>query len=473
MQLSPTGKAVRCLGLLLMLQTQSFSQTRQPVISKVEFIFSMVSHYNHLGERINFYNTAGSPAGNTNYAVPHLVYEPVVTLYNPYNEVLTLTKARVKISDPPVGFTFKKNSVFLRPEFSNGSFIGLARLQISNESNIAARKSFTLLLRGTNASGQPGSSITLQPGQSRTFSSWVETNWTWGLETAGGYTVRSFFDWNNSNDFTNRDPRTNNAFGVETIPGPLSYLGDARAGFQTDGLSLSARPAGTRYDFETASNWGGNWVAIKLNDSVTVEAKAMRTFPVSSAPDFQVELLRGQTVDPAFDRVKAFPMSVANIIQEPFQPIISRTYRVGDILQGPNDNSPGGKSPFASVTLMAKTKALRRNSFYQTPAVPTADLYELHFDEMTFFNPDPVVASDAPTAAPEVTSVVRSGNTLYVDFTGRPDVVAWKVRGTSSLAAGFNDILTGVMPGPPGTGIHKAIIDITGRGDRYFIRIEE
>ena len=112
MPLTPTGKAARCLGLLLMLQLQSFAQTRQPVISKVEFIFSMVSHYNHLGERINFYNTAGSPAGNTNYAVPHLVYEPVVTLYNPYNEALTLTKARVKISDPPVGFTFKKNNVF-------------------------------------------------------------------------------------------------------------------------------------------------------------------------------------------------------------------------------------------------------------------------------------------------------------------------------------------------------------------------
>ncbi len=473
MRSSPFGRAACCLGLLLMIQSQAFAQTRQPVISKVEFLFSMVSHYNHLQERINFYNTAGSPAGNTNYAIPHLVYDPVVTLYNPYNEALTLTKARVKISDPPVGFAFKKNNVFLRPEFANGSFIGLPRFQIAHEHDASARKSFTLFLRGTNASGQPGSSIVLQPGQSRTFSAWVEANWTWGLETAGGYTVRSFFDWNSSNDFTNRDGRTGNAFGVESIPGPFPYLGDARAGFQTDGLSLSTRPAATRYDFETANNWGGNWVAIKMNDSVTVEAKAMRTFPASSSPDFQVELLKGQVVDPAADRVKAFPMSISNIIQHPAQPIVSRTYRVGDILQGPNDNTSGGKSPFASVTLMAKTKALQRNTFYQTPAVPTSDLYEIRFDEVVQFGSILPRTSDAPIGAPEVTSVTRNGDTLYVDFIGRPEITSWKLKGTSSLQAGFDDTLTGVMAGPSGTGVHKAIINIAGRGDRYFVRIEE
>ena len=467
------GKAARWITLLILFAAQASAQTLQPVIARVQIVFSMVSHYSQAGSRVSFYNTSASPSGNLNYAVPHLVYEPLVTLYNPYNQPLTLTKVRVRIADPPVGFTFKKNNDYLRPEFASGQFLGLARFQIANESNPSARKSMTLLLREMNGT-VPGKSIVLQPGGSRTFATWVENNWTWGLETAGGFTARSFFDWNVDNDFTNRDPRTSNTFGAEAVPSSTGLLHnwDPRAGFQTDALSSASRPLATRYDFEVSNNWTGNWVAIKLNDTVTVQAKAMRTNP-ATGPDCQVDLLRGQTPTLSADLRKAFPMSLAGIIQNAAQPVVTRTYRVGDVLQTPSETNPGGKSPFAVWTMIAKTKALQRNTFYQTPAVPTEDLYELHFDEMTFFNPTPVLTSDVPTGAPEVKAVSRVGNTLYVDFTGRPDVVAWKVRGTSSLAAGFNDILTGVMPGPPGTGIHKAIIDITGRGDRYFVRIEE
>jgi hypothetical protein len=464
----------RCLAVSVLIGFKASAQTLQPVIARVQIVFSMVSHYSHIGSRVSFYNTSASPSGNSNYAVPHLVYEPLVTLYNPYNQPLTLSKARIRIADPPVGFAFKKNSDYLRPEFGSGQFLGLARFQIANESNPSARKSMTLLLREKTGAGVPGASIVLQPGESRTFATWVENNWTWGLETAGGFTARSFFDWHVDNDFTNRDGRTLNAFGAEAVPSSpgFPHNWDPRAGFQSDALSSASRPLPTRYDFEIANNWTGNWVAIKLNDTVTVQAKAMRTNP-PTGPDCQVDLLKGQVATVSADLRKAFPMSVAGIIQNGAQPVVTRTYRVGDLLQTPSDTSPGGKAPFAVWTMIAKTNALQQNAFYQTPAVPAEDLYELHFDEMTFFNPNPVLTSDVPTAAPQVKAVSRVGNTLYVDFTGRPDVVTWKVRGTSSLAAGFNDILTGVMPGPPGTGIHKAIIDLTGRGDRYFIRIEE
>ncbi|RYD36658.1 MAG: hypothetical protein EOP87_05030, partial [Verrucomicrobiaceae bacterium] len=117
--------------------------TRYPVISKVELLFSLVTHYSHIGERVDFYNNYGSPKGNTNYAVPHLVYEPIVTLYNPYNEPLTMSRSQIKIWDPPVGFAFKKNSDFLRSDFASGNFHGLARLQIGYDSDPAARKTFT------------------------------------------------------------------------------------------------------------------------------------------------------------------------------------------------------------------------------------------------------------------------------------------------------------------------------------------
>lgn len=82
---------------------------RPPVISKITMVFSLVSHYNSIAERASFYNTYGG--GSANYVIPHLVYEPVVTLYNPYDTPLSLNSVRIKIWDPPVGFRFKKNAL--------------------------------------------------------------------------------------------------------------------------------------------------------------------------------------------------------------------------------------------------------------------------------------------------------------------------------------------------------------------------
>ena len=478
---SPIRNAGLWLGLLAGLTVPAFSQTRQPVISRVEILFSMVSHYCHITDRVNFYNSFGSPRGNTNYAVPHLVYDPSVTLYNPYNEPLTLRRPRIRIWDPPVGFTFKKNDDFLRDAFAAGEFHGLARLQIANENNVNARKTFTLSLSSPTESGQPGAPIVLQPGESKTFSAWVESDWTWGVETAGGYNVRSFFDWNASNDFTNKDGRTLNAFGVEAVSSEfLHYLSDPSAGFQTDGLSLaSARPAATRYSFEVNANWTGNWVAIRTNEVVRVQAKAMRTAPASVASDFQVDLLQGRVVDPSRDTLKSFPLSLAGIIQNEAAAVISRVFNVDNILQRPSELTPGGKTPFAALTMVAKASALRGNLFYATPAVPAAELYELHFDERSDFYENPVMPSDAPTGGVEVLGVARVGDTLYLDYSAAANdlgVSYGVVRGSSSLEDGFTDDLSAVttrMGSQSTAGVYKAIIDISGRGDRYFVRIEQ
>jgi hypothetical protein len=484
MTLRPLPHAGLSMGLLCGLSSTAFSQTRRPVISKVEILFSIVSHYSHIPDRVNFYNNAGVPKGNSNYAVPHLVYEPSVTLYNPYNDPLTMTRSLVKIWDPPVGFAFKKNDVHLRTDFETDTFHGLARFMIQNDFNSSARKSFTLSLSSPQPDGSPGDTIVLQPGESMTFSTWVEKDWTWGLETAGGYTARSFFDWNTSNDFTNRDGRTANAFGVEAITNrfPFAVFNDPRAGFQTDNLSQSQgyRPFASLYDFEVASWSNSSWVAIKMADVVRVQAKSMRTLPAGSLPDFQVDLLRGEVQNPTSDRVKAFPMSLTGIIQDDQNPVISRAFQAGQLLQAPSDKTVGGKTPFAMFSMVAKSSALRANRFYTTPAVPTGDLYELQFGEVTDFGLiDHAVPSDASTAAPpEIHGISRSGNTLFIDFSGSASPYGtknWLVRGTSSLADGFPDNLdsaTTVIKSMSGSGIYKAIIDLTGRGERYFVRIE-
>jgi hypothetical protein len=340
-----------------------------PVIAKLQIIFSLVSHHVHISERVRAFNelpVVPPPQepirGVERHAVPHLVYDPVITLYNPYDVELDLTQLRIRVSDPPVGFQFQKHDLqarsnpWYRDEFSTGDFHGLARFQIDNERNANARKTFTLFLRNKNAAGTPGGNVILLPGEVKVFSPWVEKDWTWGLETSGGYTPRAFFDWNVSQKLGNEDKRTSNTRGVETIPGL-----DFRAGFQTDHLSYqNNRPASSRYPWENNQNLGAGWLSMKLSDDVTVNAKPQRCVVDPSLPDFRVDILAGVDPDPARDILRTYEFRLGDVATEMSttsspSKTISRRFRNGDILQTPADKTPGGKSPFAIFTMSAKT----------------------------------------------------------------------------------------------------------------------
>ena len=384
-----------------------------PVIAKLQIMFSVVSHYTHIPDRVNFYNTQGNPKGNTNYGAPHLAYDPVITLYNPYDIALDLTKIRVRIWDPPVVFGMKKNGNWLRDDYASGNFHGLGRLQITNQFNPDARRYFSFLLTEKRPNQQPGNRITLQPGEVKVFSPWVENDWTWGKETAGGYAVRSFFDWNANNNFGNRDGRTGNTFGVETVPG-----WDPRAGLQVDHLTYSddKRPMNTLYDFENPTMRGAGWLAIKVTDTFGVEARPGRTLGPQKPndPDFVVDLLAGQKIntsnleDTKIDMLRTYRFKLGDPVREisanPANPTIKRTFRVGQILQTPTDKTVGGKSPFAILSMTAKTT--KTNLDYSMPwlhnhpviegAEQTStrvgnalDSYDLRFEEVQDFNSNP------------------------------------------------------------------------------------
>ncbi|WP_035611969.1 hypothetical protein [Haloferula sp. BvORR071] len=374
-----------------------------PVISKLQLMFSVVTHYNHLSDRIQFFNDKGDPKGNQNYAAPHLAYDAVVTLYNPYDVALTLPKLRVRVWDPPVLFGFKKNSDWLRQEFASGEYHNLARFQIANEHNKDARRWFTMLLTDATKSQPYGGSITLMPGEVRVFSPYVEKDWTWGMETAGGYTVRSFFDWNQGNDFGNVDGRTKNQYGIETVPG-----WDPRAGLQTDHLSYSTRPDPTRYNFEISNNWNGGWLAIKKQDTFTVVAKPGRGVTAANVPDFEVDLLAGSVADVTRDYLRSYKFRFSNpeaeISTNPTNPKITRTYQVGDLLQDPSDKTAGGKAPFALLTMGAKTTSDQYDAsapwLHNQPVVEgieqnssrvgnALDTYDVRLTEVTGFNQSP------------------------------------------------------------------------------------
>lgn len=328
-----------------------------PVIAKFQMMFSVVAHNAHIGDRVQWLNTSGDPKGNEHHAVIHLAYDPVITLYNPYDVALELSKTRIRVFDPPVGFRFKKNGVYFRDPESD--FQGLARFQIANEKNPSARKFFTLIL-SDGTSEKAGSSLKLLPGEVKVFSPRVESSWTWGLETAGGYTPRAFFDWNQGEDLGNIDKRTGNTFGVEAVPG-----WDTRAGLQTDHLSYGGRPASTLYTFEkVAGAKVGGFLSMRcdpgLGEQVTVEARPERANGgQTSYPDFRIDLLAGRTQATDSDILRSYSFKFSDVIGElseyPASPIISRTFEVADILQTAGDKTSSRKKPFALLEMGART----------------------------------------------------------------------------------------------------------------------
>ena len=345
------------------LQPAPERQRLMPVIARMQLIFSLVSHNSHFPERINFYNTQGDPKGNDKHAVPHIVYEPIITLYNPYNVALELRRLRVRVWDPPVGFRFAKISgsgtAWYRPEMANGDFHSLARFSWANEFKPAARRFFTLYLTD-GTSERAGSRLRLQPGEVKVYSARVERAWSWSLENQTYNRPRAFFDWMqndpNNIDFGNIDNRTANRFGVEAVPG-----WDLRAGLQTDHLSYSGgRPLDTIYDFEKGSLAARGWVSIRTTDQVRVEVKAQRsTGTNTSVPDFQVDLLAGNNTDHTRDILRTYQFRfedpTAEISEVPGKPVISRDYNVGQTLQAWTDRTLGGKKCLAMLDMTART----------------------------------------------------------------------------------------------------------------------
>ena len=388
-----------------------------PVIAKLQILFSIVSHHAHIADRVEFLNTYGDPKGNQNHAVPHVVYDTIVTLYNPYDVAIDLRNLRVRIWDPPVGFRLKKNNVFYRPEMASGQFHPLARFQIAYEKNPSARKYFTLFLTGRGKTNRPGDPIQLLPGEVKVFSPWVEDNWTWAMEAGSGYNPRAFFDWNAGNDFGNRDNRTGNTKGLETIPG-----WDARAGLQTDHMSYAARPAETLYPFEATANAAGHvggYLSMRLGigEQVTIQAKPLRAIATgSNDPDFMVDVLSGTVEDVTQDLLRRYSFRFDNVEREvsetPANPVIERVFKVEDTMQYPSDKTPGKKSPFAVLTMSARTTVDPLDDtkawLYNNPVVEGALLdskkigvcnnsYDVRLQEVADFTTFPGVEIDADT----------------------------------------------------------------------------
>lgn len=459
--------------LSLMLMAGAQAQTKYPVVQKVQLHFSAVSHTSTISARVALYNANG---GNSNYAVPFLVCDPVVTLYNPYPVPITINRLRVRISDPPVGFRFKKNNIYLRPDYANGTYLGLSRFQIQNESSTIARKHFTLILTDRNTAGKPGAQITLQPGESRRFSPWVESNWSWGAENPSDFVSKAFNDWDSSKDFTNVDGRTSNIFGAECLPGP-----DFRAGFQWDHLATSNRPAGTVYPFESTSFLLNGWVATRLTETFSVEARPQRVVSLASEPDFRITVLYGIYDTLSIDTRQDFPFSLSGLDTSALPSgKLSRTFVCQDILQSTTDTTIGGKHLFATLTAVAKPEALTSGRLEGNLSVSGNSCYQLSFAESFLFN-EALSAGDARLGPkvnqPTVLHFAREASRLRLFMVAPVALGNWKILGGTSPDAIDTDITaqSTIVEAP---ALHSSsnqskliTIDTTGFGPRYFVRV--
>ncbi len=358
-----------------------------PVISKFQLIFSMVAHWPSISGRKDFLIKYGTPRpaipNDPNhyqkYGAIHLAYDPVITLYNPYDVTLKLNRLRVRIWDPPVGFKFTKiekggaTATFR----DGGEFLGLARFQIDNQMNTKARKFFTLVCADGTSEGQAGT-LTLRPGEVKVFSSRVENAWSWATEVGGdGYSPKTFFDWQAKSNFGNidkRNPSSPNLMGVEAVPGWRSY-----AGLQTDHLATTKyasmpknRNPPSKYAYESGTEDG--FVTMRYEDDVKVEAKPIVTSGESER-NFQIDILAGLTegtTDPpdavdktnstvSVDTLRSYKFNFgssdlsAELSADPANPIISMQQLVGDMLQTPDEKTEEHKKPFAMLEMTART----------------------------------------------------------------------------------------------------------------------
>lgn len=500
----PFGRAVpvpsaRCilpsLGLAALLLTvpgraQVIPATSElPVIQKVQLVFSLVSHPLIPETQAPFYDSFGDPLGSDHYAVPYLVCEPLITLYNPHPSALTsLGSVRIRLWDPPVGFRFKKNGVYLREEFAQGLFLGLERFQAESESDTMARKSFTLMLKD-NFRGDPARGISrLAPGETRTYSAWTNGDrrppWRWQNELRA--TTQTFFDDSPTIPRTNEDGRTRNRWGVEFIEGL-----DSRAGFQWNHLASTSRTATTLYDFEVAQDWRPGWVAMALDDLITVEARALRTLdptgPAASEADFRISLLARDEIDPAADIHQDFAFQADSILQvapdESDGAVASRTYRVGDLMQAENDLTPGGKSTFAVLTAIARQEPIISGAFETVGFKEGEEYYDLRFEAVPGYFSIFAIGQEE-LSLPRVTrprilhTRLTAGDRFQMAVITPAGASEWQLLDGPDPDAGLTDSVApmSIVPVPSALGgghLDLISIDTTGLGPRHFFALGE
>ncbi|MCP5537164.1 MAG: hypothetical protein H7A51_13165 [Akkermansiaceae bacterium] len=227
-----------------------------PVIAKIQMIYSLVTRdaHNEWGRKHpedKLRRQTGDP--NRDYML-HIVYSPVVTLYNPYNVAMKFDRLRVDFQNVPVAFRFYRNG---QPQ-SNGY-----HPIVGNTSSHT--KSFLMSLDGRSSRDTP-KPVTLLPGEVRVFSSFFEPNYSWQSELAQGRGGNGTYYFDVNGDYNKI------TLDIKAVPG---WAGEG-IGFETDYLfpvsdSTPARVAEYSHDPSWSNSHGV--IGLRWDDEVKVEYK--------------------------------------------------------------------------------------------------------------------------------------------------------------------------------------------------------
>lgn len=389
-----------------------------PVVAKVDIVFSLVTH----DLRNQYQNKYAQQDQNRTHYSPWLVFEPVVTMWNPYNVPVEFSELKLYFDKIPVGFRFQKKE-------GRGAWTEVRNVSTDNTEywwplsryiwgggKEDAITEFFVRLVGGGAGSRPGGDVVLEPGETRVFTANVTASETWGQ-------VKNDFIITSSSDAKNKIQAGGN--GVE-------YTGgwNRTGGFRFDHLSRfqSYRNPSSLYSFERRMNnrndW--HWVALRSSDGFRVRARLLD----NDNPD------TNESADD--DRDRSFSMKLSLMTQDArltdTQKVIQdmtievddfhKLYREGepkiiehDIIaaeayQAESARGPGGKSPFAVLSLTAKpTRDLlhpTKGWLFGNPATAnitvdenqapySAQSYEMSFLEVFGSNSFPMVDVDIAT----------------------------------------------------------------------------
>lgn len=179
-----------------------------PVILRAELMFSFFAketrgHSPWEWEVSNAFG--GGSAGSAWNHMLHLIYTPIVTLWNPYNIVLRLRRPVIELANPPVAFRFirqRSNVLSSTGEVTN-RLVPVDEMYVNGPEKFD--KKFVMELFGqVSSNGQASGDVVLQPGEVRVFSPAVDPNWNFV----------NVFDWQN-----NLTDRSNYAAQIRAAPG--------------------------------------------------------------------------------------------------------------------------------------------------------------------------------------------------------------------------------------------------------------
>jgi hypothetical protein len=242
-----------------------------PVIAKVQMVFSILARDLYRG-----YGAAGAvipeasptmhwPYGdnfrNSSYDyLLHLLYTPVVTLWNPYNVELQCENLRVEFKNVPFALKVFRNGVAQTKDFAPlDQMYGTSQAEMGT-----LDKSFGMNLKDKNAAGLPGSStIRLQPGEVKFFSPYINPNRTW-LQDKNWWTSdgRSIF----------QDAEAVNGVAnlTQTIEGIPGWRGDG-IGFDLDWFAPGPLRVSSKEieNGKSMDRWGT--IGLRRNDLIHLE----------------------------------------------------------------------------------------------------------------------------------------------------------------------------------------------------------